>query len=144
MKLADEVMENFNDGSHILYVNSAIQDDTELGRLMHDLTCRDPDKMYSPILAERVRELKETQKGVEIMCREMDKIFNEGVELGEERGFERGEKRGFERGKMEAKQETVLSMAEMGISPEQIAKAVKENVKLEKKWISERMTIAKP
>lgn len=87
MKLADEVMENFNDGSHILYVNSAIQDDTELGRLMHDLTCRDPDKMYSPILAERVRELKETQKGVEIMCREMDKIFNEGVELGEERGF---------------------------------------------------------
>ena len=136
MKLADEVMENFNDGSHILYVNSAIQDDTELGRLMHDLTCRDPDKMYSPILAERVRELKETQKGVEIMCREMDKIFNEGVELGEERGFERG--------KMEAKQETVLSMAEMGISPEQIAKAVKENVNLVQKWISESTAMAKP
>lgn len=129
-------MENFNDGSHILYVNSAIQDDTELGRLMHDLTCRDPDKMYSPILAERVRELKETQKGVEIMCREMDKIFNEGVELGEERAFERG--------KMEAKQETVLSMAEMGISPEQIAKAVKENVNLVQKWISESMAMAKP
>ena len=45
---------------------------------------------------------------------------------------------------MEAKQETVLSMAEMGISPEQIAKAVKENVNLVQKWISESMAMAKP
>ena len=56
------------DESHIIYVNSSIQDDTELGRLAHDLHCKNADEMYSEILAKRVRELKETQKGVEKMC----------------------------------------------------------------------------
>ena len=39
--------------------------------------------MYSEILAERVRELKETQEGVDIMCREMDEIYREGQRYGE-------------------------------------------------------------
>ena len=42
---ADRVIEEtggmFGDGSHIIYVNSSIQDeDTALGRLMHDLHCK--------------------------------------------------------------------------------------------------------
>ena len=42
--------------------------------------------MHSPILAKRVYELKETQKGVELMCHEMEKIYSEGMESGEKRG----------------------------------------------------------
>ena len=66
----------FRDESHIIYVNSKIQEDTKLGRLMHDMNCKNADEMYSKILAERVRELKETEKGEEMMCKEMDEIFH--------------------------------------------------------------------
>lgn len=131
----DEVDKDFRDESHIIYVNSQIQDDTELGRLMHDLHCKNPDEMYSEILASRVRELKETQEGVDIMCREMDKIYSEGMELGEKLGLELGE--------MKAKKETAVSLAEMGISVEKIAQAVKVSVSLVQKWISEDMALVK-
>ena len=56
-----ELNEAFQDEAHIIYVNSRKQDDTELGRLMHDLHCKKADEMHSPILAKRVYELKETQ-----------------------------------------------------------------------------------
>ena len=80
--MVEETAERFKDGSYIIYVNSKRQDDTELGRLMHDLHCADADKMYSGILADRVRELKHTQKGVERMCREMEQIYSEGEKRG--------------------------------------------------------------
>ena len=96
-----EVSEEFPDKTYIIYVNAKIQDETtELGRLMHDLQCRNVEEMYSEILAGRVRELKETPEGVDSMCREMDEIYNEGIE--------RGLKQELEKGKMEMKQETVL------------------------------------
>ena len=37
-----------------------VQDDTELGRIMHDLHCKKADEMHSQVLAKRVHELKET------------------------------------------------------------------------------------
>ena len=79
----EEVSENFRDEAHIIYVNSKKQEDTELGRLMHDLHCKNAGDMHSKILADRVHELKETQKGVEFMCREMEQIYSEGIESGE-------------------------------------------------------------
>ncbi len=106
-RIIEENNEAFQDASHIIYVNSKVQDDTELGRLAHDLYCRKADDMYSDILADRVRELKETQKGVEIMCREMDQIYNEGVEQGIERGIEQG----IEQGKIN----TLLSLVKDGL-----------------------------
>ena len=51
-----------------------------------NLHCADADKMYSGILADRVRELKHTQKGVERMCREMEQIYSEGEKRGMELG----------------------------------------------------------
>ena len=46
----------FDDGSHIIYVNSAMADeDTPLGRLMHDFHCTRPEDMYYDVLAERQR-----------------------------------------------------------------------------------------
>ena len=84
-----EVSEGFQDESHIIYVNSKKQEDTELGRLMHDLYCKNADEMHSPVLAKRVHELKETQKGVELMCHEMEKIYSEGMESGGIKGQKR-------------------------------------------------------
>ena len=127
----EEVSENFKDETHIIYVNSKKQDDTELGRLMHDLHCKNADEMHSPVLAKRVHELKDTQKGVELMCHEMEKIYSEGMESGEKRG------------ELKAKKETALSLAEMGLPVEKIAKAVNHNVNEVQKWIDENMCVAK-
>lgn len=55
-----ELGEDFQDEAHIIYVNSRRQEDTELGRLMHDLNCKNAKDMYNKVLADRVYELKET------------------------------------------------------------------------------------
>ena len=126
-----ELEEAFQDEAHIIYVNSRKQNDTELGKLMHDLHCKKADEMHSPILAKRMYELKETQKGVELMCHEMEKIYSEGMESGEKRG------------ELKAKKETALSLAEMGLPVEKIAKAVNHNVKDVQKWIDETLCVTK-
>ena len=92
-----ETGREFNDHSHIVYVNTAIQDDTELGRLIHDFHCRNADEMYSKALAEQIRNIKETEKGVTDMCQEMEKIYEEGIEQGIEKGIEQGIEQGIER-----------------------------------------------
>ena len=130
-----ELNEAFQDEAHIIYVNSKKQDDTQLGKLKHDLHCKKADEMHSPILAKRVYELKETQKGVELMCHEMEKIYSEGMESGEKRGIEMGE--------LKAKKETILSLAEMGIPVDKIAKAVNLSEKDVQKWIDENLCIMK-
>lgn len=61
-------LEPFEDGEHIVYVNGSIQDDTPVGRLMHDFTCTDPNQMYYQPLADRVRYFKEHKEGVKAMC----------------------------------------------------------------------------
>ena len=120
-----ETGEIFQDGQHILYVNSKKQDDTELGRLMHDLHCKEADKMYSNILATRVHQLKETEEGVNQMCQELEEIYNEG------------EQSGVQKGELKKARETTLALLEMGMSSEQIAKAVNLSIETIQNWISE-------
>ena len=59
----DETGEAFGDGSHIVYVNAACQDDTPLGRLMQDFNCNDPAKMHYKELADRVNYFKTSKDG---------------------------------------------------------------------------------
>ena len=118
---SNETGEIFEDGQHILYVNSKKQDDTELGRLMHDLHCKEADEMYSNILATRVHQLKETEEGVNQMCQELEEIYNEGEQKGE----------------LKKARETTLALLEMGMSAEQIAKAVNLSIETIQNWISE-------
>ncbi len=127
----EEVGKNFPDEAYIIYVNSGKQDDTELGKLMHDLHCKNADEMYSPVLAKRVHELKETPKGVELMCHEMEKICSEIYSEGMEDGEKRGE--------MRKAKETVLSMAEDGMDVKRIARLVKVSEEDVQKWIDEKL-----
>ena len=89
---------DFPDRAHIIYVDSKNQEDTELGRLMHDFHCKSPEEMYHSVLQKQVFRLKKTREGVNFMCREMDKIYRDGERVGEKIGQERGEKIGQERG----------------------------------------------
>lgn len=99
------------------------QECTELGRLMHDMHCKNADEMYSKILAQRVYELKETQEGVNNMCQEMDQIYKEGIGTGE----------------LKKARETAISLAELGISVDIIAQAIKVNINIVQEWISENI-----
>ena len=80
----------FGDGSHILYVNGAYQNETPIGKLMHDFSCTDASEMYYDVLAERVKFFKESKEGVAIMCRAMEEMriesWQEGVEEGRKEG----------------------------------------------------------
>lgn len=139
----EEVGTAFKDEAYIIYVNSSRQDDTELGRLMKDFHCRDAADIHSEILAKRVHELKETQEGVDHMCREMDEIYNEGAKLGEERGRIQGIAEGLAVGEMKKAKETALTLAEKGMSVDDIAEVVKVSVKLVQEWLSGNMSLVK-
>lgn len=90
--------------------------------------------MHSKILAARVQALKETQEGVDSMCREMEQIYK--------RGESWGIKKGFKEGRVEQARETALSLAGMGLAAEQIAQAVKVSVQLVQEWLAERSSSA--
>ena len=67
----------FGDGSHILYVNGKYRGDDEVGKLMHDFSCTDPDDMNYEILAKKARYFKQDEKGVATMCKLMEDMRNE-------------------------------------------------------------------
>lgn len=89
-----ETKKAFGDEAHIIYVNASCQDDTPLGKLMHDFHCTNADDMYYDVLAQRVRYFKETQEGQKEMCEIMEEIERKAEKRGERRGERRGEKRG--------------------------------------------------
>ena len=97
--------------------------------------CYDKKKMHSKVLADRVRELKETQGGVDFMCREMDAIYNEGEKRGRAQGVAEGE--------LKKAKEMALSLADMGLTAERIAEAAKVSVNLVQEWLSGSRSLAK-
>ena len=94
---------SLNDGTHIIYVNGATQSATEIGKLVHDLLCRDAAKMYFDVLRKRVGDFKKTEEGRRTMCEAMERIKAEGIVEGEARGKAEG--------KAEGKRETMLATA---------------------------------
>ena len=70
----------FGDGSHILYVNGKYRGNDEIGKLMHDFSCNDPDDMNYEVLAKRARYFKRDEKGVAAMCKIMEDMRNEAIQ----------------------------------------------------------------
>ena len=140
----EENCQRCHDQLHIIYVNSSFQDNTALGRLMHDLHCSDSHDMYSEILAQRVIELKETQKGVDIMCEKLDKLITEERNEGEKRGIligeAQGEKRGIligeAKGILHTQKETAKILQHMGMALEQISQALNVSVQMIQEWLT--------
>ncbi len=67
----------FGDGSHILYVNGKYRGNDEVGKLMHDFSCTDPDDMNYEALAKRARYFKRDEEGVAAMCKMLEDMRNE-------------------------------------------------------------------
>ena len=78
--------EQFKDKLHIIYLNASIQDDTPLGKLMHDMLCNDPNDMYYDALRKRVSYFKRQEGGKKTMCEALEELITEAKKEGEERG----------------------------------------------------------
>ena len=79
-RIVKETKKSFGDEVHIIYVNSKIQNNTVLGRLMHDFYCTDAKDIKNRKLAKRVKFFKEDKEGVKIMSNVFEEIKNEGAE----------------------------------------------------------------
>lgn len=97
----NETGDVFKDGVHLIIVNGENEDDSPIGRLMHDFKCTDPDEMHYDVLASRVRYFKE-EEGVEIMCEIWDEVKNEGIRKGKIEGLRKGKKIGKLQGEYES------------------------------------------
>lgn len=75
-----------HDGTHIIYVNGATKSDSEIGRLVHDLLCSNPDEMYFNILKKRVGQFKNSEEGRRYMCEAMERLRSEGKAEGKTEG----------------------------------------------------------
>ena len=75
----------YDDGQHILYVNAAVDDGSDIARLMQYFKTADPNDMSQGDLSKRIHFLKCEEGGYEIMCEVSEKIFAEGEKSGEER-----------------------------------------------------------
>ena len=78
--------EQFKDKLHIIYLNASMQDETPLGKLMHDMLCNDPNDMYYEVLRKRVSYFKKQEGGKRTMCEALEELINEAKNEGEERG----------------------------------------------------------
>lgn len=97
----------FGDGLHILYVNGEYRDvETPVGRLMHDFYCTKSEDMYSKVLADEVKYLKETEGGRGRMCRILEEMCEEVAEEVAKETAERVEKETAERVAKETAKET--------------------------------------
>lgn len=133
-----EVDESFQDESYIIYVNSSKQDDSELGRLMHDFYCKSAADIHSEVLAKRVYELKETQE-VDSMCREMDQIYSEGAKRGRTEGIAEG----IEVGEMKKAKETAFELYSRKMPIETIEEIIKVSPETVKGWFSKKPSVAR-
>ena len=67
----------FCDESHIIYVNGEYRGENDIGKLMHDFSCYDPDEMQFWLLAEKTRYFKKDEKGVKRMCKIIEDFAEE-------------------------------------------------------------------
>lgn len=76
-----ETHEKFNDKRHIIYVNGAARcSSTELGRLMEDFFCTDPEHIHYPEIRNKFKYLKETEAGRKEFMDFEEMILSEGIE----------------------------------------------------------------
>lgn len=87
-RIIEGMGKKFDDGAHIVYVNGQYRGNDEIGKLMHDFSCTNPDDMYNKTLAERARFFKESKEGVEIMCKAMEDMRDEYLQIGIQQGIQ--------------------------------------------------------
>ena len=86
LRIEERSGKRLGDGTHIIYVNGATRSATEIGRLVHDLLCRDAAQMYFDVLRKRVSQFKNSEEGRHYMCEAMERLRSEGKAEGKAEG----------------------------------------------------------
>ena len=113
---------SFGDGTHILFISADLADrDTDLGRLMEDLRCPDPERMHYRELRDRVGYFKNDKEGKIEMSGEFERILNEEIEKAVKENtkkcLEKGHKQGQREGRKEAAMDNARTMIADGSLP---------------------------
>jgi len=103
LRIEEHNGDRLNDGTHIIYVNGATRSATEIGRLVHDLQCRDVSKMYFDILKKQVNKFKNSEEGRHAMCKAVEELVEREKVEAKAEGERKGERKG--------KRETMLATA---------------------------------
>ena len=111
----------FCDESHIIYVNGEYKEDNDIGKLMHDFSCSNPDDMKLGLLAEKTRYFKKDEKGVKRMCKIMEDFAAEEREAQAEE---------FVIGMLEVGKLSYAEIAAISKLPEEKVKELAEKVKI--------------
>ena len=69
-----------DDGTRMIFVNCTYEGDDELGRIIHDLMCRNADDIYDDEIREKVKRIKEDRVEAEKMCETLQREYEEGQE----------------------------------------------------------------
>lgn len=115
----------FCDREHIIYVNGATEEDSDLGRLMHDFKQTNPDKMYFAGLAKSTRYFKE-EGGRLKMCKLVEDYVKQELEEERDDLLAEGRTEGLISSiKLLLKKMTPDEIIELGFSKEEVAMAQK-------------------
>lgn len=112
-----DVLAEDEDGMHIIYVNAAVDDGSEIAKLMKYFKTADPEDMSQGELSKRVHFLKCEEGGHEIMCEVSDRILRNRV------------------------CSIAINLAKKGFSIEMIAEVVEVNAELVRKWLKESQMV---
>ncbi|MBO4375371.1 MAG: PD-(D/E)XK nuclease family transposase [Lachnospiraceae bacterium] len=107
--------DNFNDGSHIIYVNGNYRGDDRIGRLMEDFSNKGTTGFNNPELEKGVRYFKK-EEGREKMCEAVERYATKQYKIGIEQGIEQGIERGIERGIEQKTLQVYQNCIERGMS----------------------------
>ena len=121
----------FGDGSHIIYVNGKYRGNDEIGKLMHDFSCANPDDMNYEALAKKARYFKQDEKGVAAMCKIMEDMRNEAAREAAQKAEQNKAKR------------TAVHLIKLGkMTLEEIAEATELSLDIVKELESQSMQLA--
>ena len=121
----------FDDGSHIIYVNGKYRGNDEIGKLMHDFSCTNPDDMNYETLAKKARYFKQDEKGVAAMCKIMEDMRNEAAREAAQKAEQNKAKR------------TAVHLIKLGkMTLEEIAEATELSLDIVKELESQSMQLA--
>lgn len=109
----------FDDGCNIMYINGDYRGKDALGKLMHDFSTPDADKMYYAELASKVRYHKQDSKGVQTMCKVVEEYGDERAAEALKQGIQQGIQKGLIQGAQQKAIEAAITIIkEFKISPE--------------------------
>ena len=91
---------------------------------MHDFFCTKADEMNYGVLVQRVRQLKETEKGETTMCR----VFEEFGKQERAEGHAEGRAEGCTEGIKQAMESNIINMLKEKLQPSMVARITQMTV----------------